>query len=165
MIVIILHTSKELDWGIFVKNSMYLSWILRKLLHQSNSKEVLKKQKKNAFRRSAKTPQIPEWSSFFNIKSYFHAAVEKYSSYSIFKIFNIQEPQCKLEYIFIHFFLEYIFIHFYTFLHTTDSQKYEKHQKNLFLVQRYCHFHHLSSRKVPEDQTIKSSIIFSQISF
>ena len=33
---------------------------------------------------------------------------------------------------------------FLSFLRTTDSQNYWKHQKNVFLVQRYRHLHHLS---------------------
>ena len=35
-------------------------------------------------------------------------------------------------------------IYFYLFLHTTDSQKYLKNQKNFILTQRFRHLHHLS---------------------
>ena len=85
--------------GEYLWKILYLSWILRKLLLQSNSKEGLKKQKKKK---------------------------KKLEIFKLFKIQNIQYSSALMQawIYFYPFFLEYISIHLYTFFHTTDSQKY-----------------------------------------
>ena len=123
--IVILHTSKELYCGIFMKNSMYLSWMLRKLLLQSNSKEGLKKQKKKKKCFWQECQSSPDsWMIFIfqhqkfipcSSRKIFKLLNTQYSKYSIFKSLNAS-LHTLLSFFSLNTFLSIFFFTFFTFL-------------------------------------------------